>query len=474
MLQTVDVGERSVEAYRGVVAETLLEELVSRAAGLRGLRVLHLNATPYGGGVAELLRSVVPLLNDLGLVADWKIIGAEDDAFFEVTKVIHNALQGNERGLTPHEQGAYLATSAANAKLLEEEYDVVFVHDPQPAAILSFHGKGNTRWVWRCHIDTSQPNSQVWDFLLRHLGGYDAAVFTLAEFVPPSFPISRVEIIPPAIDPLSPKNLPLPDTLARQVLDWIGVRPTLPLITQVARFDPWKDPLGVIAAYRLAREQVPNLQLALVGSMALDDPEGWEVYRQVVAASRADPLIHVFTNLTGVGNVEVNAFQRLSNVVVQKSIREGFGLVVSEALWKGTPVVAGRAGGIPLQMADGVGGILVDGIEECARAILGLLHDPEGAAEVTSRGRTRVRERFLLPRLLLNEVSLMLDLVREHPTGRQPVAPGARRDPVCGMALPGGSPALTAYYEGGTYAFCSEACRLRFLAAPERFRHPFR
>lgn len=434
MLTTVDVGERSIGAYRGVAPDELLDELAFRAADLRGVRVLHINATPYGGGVSELLRSVVPLMNDLGLVADWKVISADND-FFSVTKTIHNALQGAERELTPHEKDAYLATSVRNAALLEEEFDVVFIHDPQPAAILPLHGKRSARWVWRCHIDTSRPNPEVWRFLSEYLTGYDAAVFTMAEFVPPFFPVPRVEIIPPAIDPLSPKNLPLPEATARQVLNWIGVHPDRPLVTQVARFDPWKDPLGVISAYRLAREEVAGLQLALVGSMALDDPEGWEVYRAILTESEADPLIHVFTNLTGVGNIEVNAFQRLSRLVVQKSIREGFGLVVSEALWKGTPVVAGRAGGIPLQMADGVGGILVDGVDDCAKAMLRLLRQPAEAVEMATQGQEWVRRHFLLPRMLLNELSLIHDLLSERPSRHPSFIADNRRDPVCGMIV---------------------------------------
>ncbi len=253
-------------------------------------------------------------------------------------------------------------------------------------------GKGDSRWIWRCHIDTSQPNPAVWAFIRRYLEPFDAAVFTMEQFVPPDFPVERVDIIPPAIDPLSPKNMPLDDDMARALLEWIGVEPDRPLVSQVSRFDPWKDPLGVIEAFRLARHDVPNLQLALVGSMALDDPEGWEVYRQVRAESLHDPAIHIFTNLTGVGNIEVNAFQRLSQVAIQKSIREGFGLVVSEALWKGTPVVAGNAGGIPLQMADGVGGRLVDTVEECAAALVALLAESrrrEGAGTQGPRARAR-------------------------------------------------------------------------------------
>lgn len=465
MLQTVDVGDRSLEAYRGVAPDGILDELRARAEPLRGARVAHVNATPYGGGVSELLRSVVPLLNDLGLIADWKVISGDND-FFEVTKKIHNGLQGASEDLTEEEKASYLATAERNATLFTEEYDFVFINDPQPAPILGFRGKGSARWIWRCHIDTSQPNPGVWAFLRPLLQGYDAAVFTMREFVPPDHPFDIVEIIPPAIDPLSPKNLLLPDTLARQVLEWIGIRLDRPLITQVSRFDPWKDPLGVIAAYRLVRESVPNLQLALVGSMALDDPEGWAIHERIMEESRADTLIKVFTNLTGVGNIEVNAFQALSEVVVQKSIREGFGLVVSEALWKGVPVVAGRAGGIPLQMADGAGGFLVEGVEECAEAILKLLENPGEARELGERGRERVREHFLLPRLLLNEVILMSELA-----GRRPLDAlrGEGRDPVCGMAIEDIPPEVKTEFGGREYRFCSEFCRARFLDNPGRY-----
>lgn len=410
MLQLVDVGEWSLSAYRGIAPDDILDELYREAEALRGLRVLHINATPYGGGVSELLRSTIPLLNDLGMHAEWHVIGG-DSTFFRATKAIHNGLQGDSHDLTAEDRQVFRETSAHNALVLDAQFDIVFVHDPQPIALLSLHGKGAARWIWRSHIDTAQPNPAVWDFVRPYLQAYDAAVFTLAEFVPPHLPIARVDIIPPAIDPLSPKNLALPATTTRQILDWIGIQANRPLMTQVARFDPWKDPLGVIAAYRLAREEIPGLQLALVGSMALDDPEGWDIYRQITAESATDPLIHVFSNLTGVGNIEVNAFQRLSDVIVQKSLREGFGLVVSEALWKATPVVAGRTGGIPLQMDDGaggvVGGVLVETIEECAAAIVRLVQHPAEARVEAKRGRERVRQRFLLPRLLLDEVRLM-------------------------------------------------------------------
>lgn len=472
MLQTVDVGERSLKAYHGVAPKSVLDELARRAEGLRGARVLHVNATPYGGGVSELLRSIVPLLNDLGLVADWQVIGG-DDAFFSVTKAMHNALQGADTAPDGGQRQRYLENAERNAaELAGQQYDFVFIHDPQPAALRSLLGPGDARWVWRCHIDTSAPNPDAWAFLRGFLTDYDAAIFTMSDFLPPDLPVERVELIPPAIDPLSPKNMELPESVARPILQWIGVRTDRPLITQVSRFDRWKDPLGVIAAYRLAREELPGLQLALAGSMALDDPEGFQIYRDIVFEAEADPLIHVFTNLTGVGNIEVNAFQRLSDVVVQKSIREGFGLVVSEALWKGTPVVAGRAGGIPLQMADGAGGFLVDGVEQCAEAIVRLVRNPTEARELATRGWARTRDHFLLPRLLLNEISLMLELAAERPISRAALATGARRDPVCGMAIGEQAPAIEARYGDRDYFFCSRACRARFEADPERYVRP--
>jgi len=409
MLQKVAVGRWSLDAYDGIAPAAILEELREHARTLEGARILNVNATAYGGGVSELLRSSVPLLRDLGLTVDWQVI-AGSEAFFHATKALHNALQGSPRTLTGPERDAYLQSTEENAAALDGDYDFIIIHDPQPAGLLAAHGKGDARWIWRCHIDTSEPNADAWKFMAGHLEGFDAAVFTMGEFVPPELPIGRVETIPPAIDPLSPKNMELDRATASQILDWIGVDLPGRLITQVSRFDPWKDPLGVIDAYRLVREDVDELQLALVGSMALDDPEGWDVYRQVSEAAEGDSRIHIFTNLTGVGNVEVNAFQRLSEVVVQKSIREGFGLVVSESLWKGTPVVAGSAGGIPMQMPEGTGGLLVENTEQCAQAIESLLSEPSLADELGQSGRRRVRERFLLPRLLADELRLLTTL----------------------------------------------------------------
>src|ERR671917_2537981 len=472
MLETVDVGTQDLDLYEGSVGAEAVAQLRELASPLEEARILHINATPYGGGVAEILRSEIPLLRDLGLLADWKLITG-DQTFFSVTKAIHNGLQGAERDLAPAEQETYLTHSVRNARLLEEEeaYDVVVVHDPQPLALLRLHGKGTARWIWRCHIDTSEPNLQVWDFLRPYLKGYDATVFTLGSFAPPDIPVERVEIIPPAIDPESPKNFELDARVASRLLRWIGVEVEQPLVTQVSRFDPWKDPLGVIEAYRLIKPEVPGLQLALAGSMALDDPEGWEIYHQIQDAAKNDPAIHLFTNLTGVGNIEINAFQRLSDVVIQKSIREGFGLVVSETLWKETPVVAGRAGGIPLQMRDGAGGFLIDSVEECARKTLRLLKDPEEGQQLARKGQELVRERFLLTRLIADELRLYGDLLgtrQPRPAVAKAGLTGEERDPVCGMQLDPDE-ALEYEYAGRAYQFCSETCRQQFEATPEPF-----
>lgn len=470
MLERVDVGTQSLDRYRSSAGGDAIAQLRELAAPLRGCRVLHVSATPFGGGVAEILRSEIPLLRDLGIDADWQLIRGNEN-FFRVTKTIHNGLQGSTVGLSADDEEQYLAQSERNAQSLDEHYDVVVVHDPQPLALLELHGANQSRWIWRCHIDTSEPNPAVWDFLRPFVVRYDAAVFTLGSFVPPDFPLAHTEIIPPAIDPESPKNLPLGAQLAARVLEWIGVDTGRPLITQISRFDEWKDPFGVVAAYRLVRERVPDLQLALVGSMALDDPEGWRVYRGIQDEVAADPDVHVFTNLTGVGNVEVNAFQRLADVVVQKSIREGFGLVVSEALWKGTPVVAGRAGGIPLQLDDGQSGFLVDTVEECADRVAELLAHPDLRREFGAQGQARVRERFLLPRLIADELRLYASVLDSATADVASPEPGSRsepRDPVCGMRIEDDQRRHLSF-GGRDYYFCAERCEQQFAADPERF-----
>jgi len=416
MLNLVNVGRKSLADYASIASRGLMGEIEALAAPLAGKRVLHLSATAFGGGVAEINYTLVPLMADVGLDVEWRIIQGSD-SFFEVTKTIHNALQGNPQSLTDEQQEVFRRCNAENARSLADDYDLVVVHDAQPAAMIDTVGSSSARWIWRCHIDLSTPNRDVLDFLLPSIGRYDAAIFHLREYVPGDVGLPTAYIWPPAIDPLAPKNMALPPEEAVYIVDQFGIDTTRPLLTQVSRFDPWKDPLGVIDAYRIVKEAYPDVQLALVGSMAHDDPEGWDFYNQTVAYAGEDPDIFVLSNLNNVGSVEVNAFQVYSAAVIQKSIREGFGLTVSEGLWKARPVVAGRVGGIVTQIENGVTGWLVDSSTECANACLEIMGDPARAREHALRGKEHVRTHFLTPRLLRDWLALFNQLLGNDITG---------------------------------------------------------
>ncbi len=411
MLPTVQVPPRRVDDLRSAAGDEAVDRLREAAAALAGARILQVNSTSYGGGVAELLFTQIALLNDLGLETTWQLIEG-DTAFFTITKHAHNGLQGAEVPWTQEMVDTYLARCRSNAAGLAEGYDFVIIHDPQPAGILTIleeEGKRKGTWLWRCHIDLSAPFPPVWESLATHVQRHDGAVFTMPDFVKPELHLP-VFTIPPSIDPLSAKNAPLEGGVIRGVLARYGVDRTRPIVTQVSRFDPWKDPLGVIDAYRIAKEKVPDLQLVMVASMADDDPEG-QHYLDLTQSYRAgDPDVFLLSNLDGVGNREVNAFQRASAVVVQKSIREGFGLVVAEAMWKERPVVGGNVGGIRLQIEDGRSGFLVDSAEACGARILELLSDPAERERMGRAGRERVRERFLTPRELEDSLRALASL----------------------------------------------------------------
>jgi trehalose synthase len=406
MLQPVNVGQKSLSDYATILGRGLMAEIQRLAGQMEGKRVLHLSATAFGGGVAEINYTLVPLMRSAGLDAEWRIIHGEDE-FFNVTKKIHNALQGSPMGLTTEEVEIFHRYNALNAEELDEsEYDFVIIHDPQPAAMIDHFPDRRAKWIWRCHIDLSEPNQDVLGALLPSLSHYDAAIFHRPEYVPATQKLPEAFIWPPAIDPLAPKNMALSPEDASYIVDQFGIDVERPILTQVSRFDPWKDPLGVIDAYRLTREEHPGIQLALVGSMAHDDPEGWEFYNQTVDYAAGDPDIFILSNLNNVGAIEVNAFQVHSAAVMQKSIREGFGLTVTEALWKGRPMIGGNAGGIPSQIQDGETGWLVDSVEECAAACKEILSDPAAAAQRGRRGKEFVRVHFLMPRLLRDWLAL--------------------------------------------------------------------
>ena len=414
MLERVPLLEKDLASYAPIVGDEVLARIRALAEPLQGARVLHVNATAYGGGVAELLATHVPLLRCVGIDAEWQVLRGSDE-FFKITKAVHNALQGGDVEWTARMRRVYLEHVLDNALLVEGEFDFVVMHDPQPAAMLSFlrdspMNRPDTKWIWRCHIDLTDARDEVWGFYRHYVELHDAAVFTMPEFIPADLTMSEVRELPPCIDPLSVKNLDLPIPFAQELCRQYGLDPDRPIVCQVSRYDPWKDPVGVLQAFRTAREKVADAQLLLAGSMATDDPEGFHVWEEVHDERGGDPDIHLLSNIQQVGNVQINAFQRLADVVVQKSIREGFGLTVSEALWKSRPVIGGRAGGIVLQIRDGYDGYLVDSVDECAARIIDLLADPEGADAMGAQGREHVRGNFLSTRELEDWLTLLTDL----------------------------------------------------------------
>jgi trehalose synthase len=398
MLQPVLVAQKSLSDYASIVGRTLVEEIQALAKPLKGKRVLHLSATAFGGGVAEILNTLVPLQQDVGLQAEWQVIYGREE-FFNTTKLMHNALQGAPQDLSEDQRRIWLHYNEINASQLSENWDLCIVHDPQPAAIASLVPDKARHWIWRCHIDLSTPNQDTLAHLVPFLEPYETAVFHMRDYVPAGMD-GRANILPPAIDPLAPKNMAFSPEDAVYICQQFGIDIDRPLLCQVSRFDPWKDPLGVIDAYRIVKEQMPEIQLALVGSMATDDPEGWDYFNATVSHADGDPDIHILNNLNNVGAIEVNAFQSHCDVVIQKSTREGFGLTVTEAIWKARPFIGGAVGGIPLQVTDGESGYLVSSVEECAERSLQILSDPGLGRRLGRAGKEAVRQRFLMPRLL--------------------------------------------------------------------------
>jgi trehalose synthase len=410
MLRGVRTSALSLSAYSKHAEQAQLQRIEALAKTLHGLRVVHVNATPDGGGVAEILRSLVPLSRSLGLDARWYVL-PPDDGFFDVTKRMHNWLQGAPGRVLPRQKRACLEHLRQIAEQTEQlSADVWVIHDPQPLPLRSLVPLQGAA-IWRCHIDCSTPNGHVAPYLVPWIRSYDLSVYSMPEYALPGLPADQVRVIYPAIDPLSIKNLPLPLDTARAILSRLGIDPQRPLVTQVSRFDPWKDPWQVIDAYRLAKREQPGLQLALVGVFsAKDDPEAPKIYRSVRQYARGDPDIHLFTDAGRVGPREVNAFQSASTIILQRSVREGFGLTVTEAMWKGRPVIGRPVGGITVQLRDGRDGFLAETAEACAARIVQLLGNPRLARAIGEQARRSVRRRFLLPRLLLDELRLYAKL----------------------------------------------------------------
>ncbi len=410
---------RKLRDYEAIVGEEEIDEILALGAKLSEKTVAHVNATFYGGGVAEMLNSYIPLLSQTGLRSEWRLLKGSRE-FFTVTKKMHNALQGDDLKLTKEDIECYESTLDANAVISNlNYYDCVIIDDPQPCGLISRYSRKSPSiwkplpeflrlpvfqkkqpWVWRVHLDLSKPNLETWKYLKPFISEYDAIVVSAKNFRQNIF--KPTFVIPPAIDPLSDKNKELTDAQVDKILDRYGVDTTTQIVTQVSRFDKWKDSLGVIKAFNKARRTV-KCQLVLIGSMATDDPEGEKMFNEVYREAQRHKDV---TLITLQNDLLVNALQRKSAVVVQKSLREGFGLTVSEALWKGTPVVGGDCGGISTQIDEGVNGFLVSSVEQCADRISYLLKNPKKAAQMGLAGKEKVRKKFLVTRLVRDELNM--------------------------------------------------------------------
>jgi trehalose synthase len=399
-----------LEDYCTVAGTEALEELSLLARPLAGKSILHVNSTAVGGGVAEILNRMVPLMRELGLDVRWEVIKGGED-FYAVTKKFHNALHGDFQEISPKDYQVYEDTIDENLALMDLEDEFVFVHDPQPAALVKKRKSLRNRWLWRCHIDLSRPRPEVWDFLKPYVEGYDACVFSAPSFAQ-SLPVPQY-LISPSIDPLSDKNRELSADELQHVMERLGIPTDKPLVTQVSRFDRLKDPLGVIEAFMMVKPYV-DARLLLVGGTADDDPEGAEVLAEVREKARGDPDIVVLC-LPPTSHLEINAIQRMSAVIVQKSLREGFGLTVAEALWKGKPVIAGAVGGIPLQITHKQSGILVHSADGVAHWLKQLLNETGYARKLGESGREHIRQNFLITRHIRDYLLLFL-AVQHTPT----------------------------------------------------------
>lgn len=398
-----------LEAYAAVTGEDVIRHLQQLAGLLKGKTVVHVNSTRIGGGVAEILEKLVPLTRELGIDTRWEVITG-DSEFYQCTKSIHNAIQGNRVTIPDHLLNHFQEVNEQNANQLRsilEDADFVFIHDPQPVAMIKHCPNRKGKWIWRCHIDASHPYRGTWRFLERFVRGYEASIFSLPQFVQllphPAY------IIPPSIDPLSDKNVDIAQDELESVRLRFGIDPNAPMIAQVSRFDRFKDPLGVIEAYKLAQRYIPSLQLVLAGGGATDDPEGEAVLSEVRSAAGDDPNIKILL-LPPDAHRTINALQRLADIVLQKSTKEGFGLTVTEALWKGKPVIGGDTGGIRLQVINFHTGFLVNTPEGAALRIRYLFNQNQKMQDMGLKAKEFVRQNFLLTRQLREHLTLMVSL----------------------------------------------------------------
>ena len=403
------VSVLSLDRFRDILSDEAIENIYAEASSLSEETLVHINSTYQGGGVAEILNSLIILMNDVGIKTDWRVLHGNPD-FFSVTKKFHNALQGEKINLTDLKKKIYYITNANNAIFTHLNHDFVIVHDPQPLPIITCYKKRQS-WVWRCHIDISDPMKALWNYLKMFILKYDAMIVSMDKFRERDLPdhIMPQYIIRPSINPLNIKNANISESTISKYMEKMGITQDKPIISQVSRFDKWKDPEGMVRIFRLIKKKV-DCKLVLMGSMATDDPEGQDIFENVEKTVGDDKDIHLVMNAP---DIAVNALQRASSVVIQRSLKEGFAITVSEALWKGTPVVASSVGGIPSQVIDGKDGYLLEpmDLDGFADKIIHLINNPDVAKKMGQYGRNHVKNNFLITRHLLDYIHLMKKLI---------------------------------------------------------------
>ena len=410
-MKVSDLLQRRILEYKEIIGLQKINELLNLAETLENIKVAHVNSTAYGGGVAEILYNLVPLMKDIGIDTEWFVIEASNE-FFKITKKIHHGLQGMEVRVSEEEKRFYMNVLKENLSKIDLAKDIIVIHDPQPLGLRTLVKQGFSKWIWRCHIDLTSPYKPIWDFAKEMLRKYDASIFHIKEFIHPDTPTPKIFTMPPSIDPLSPKNRELSETEVLKVLERFGVDSEKPILTQVGRFDPWKDPFGAINVYKKVREKIGNVQLLLITTMPTDDPDGLIYLEKICRKIGEDPNIFILTDYKGVRALEVNAFQRATTVALQMSLREGFGLSVTEALWKKVPVVARPAGGIKLQVIDGVTGYLARDVDEAAKYVVHLIRNPKVRKELGENGYRHVKENFIITRHLENYLKIFAETLK--------------------------------------------------------------
>ncbi len=387
-----------LENYRKIAGNDIIEEIIQEAKPLQGKYITHVNSTYYGGGVAEILDSLIYLMNEIGIYAGWRLLKGNEN-FFQATKLFHNGCQGKKIKLTPEIKGVYEETNRRNSKFMHlEQSDAIIIHDPQVLPLIDYYPK-NQPWLWRCHIDLTAPDAALWQYLRNFIEKYDRVIVSDKAYKKSDLQ-SPQEIIMPSIDPLHEKNKKLSLGQARKIISSLGINTQKPIVSQISRFDYWKDPIGVIEAFQKAKKKA-DCQLVLLGNYATDDPEGYEMHEKVCRRAKGRKDIKILANVKN-NNSVVNALQTFSAIVLQKSIREGFGLTVSESLWKETPVIGGKTGGISNQIVEGENGYLVKGVDQCAQRVVELLKDEKKRKKMGENGREYVRKNFLITRHLLD------------------------------------------------------------------------